>query len=113
MPHTAVLIPGDGIGPEVADATRRILAAADAPISWVERHAGVAALQRGADTVLPAETVSAIREHGVALKGPCTTPIGGGFTSINVALRRKLDLYGAVRPIRSLQGVPTRYDNVI
>jgi isocitrate dehydrogenase (NAD+) len=112
MSHTVVLIPGDGIGPEVADAVVRILASAKADIKWIEHHAGVAALDRGASDVLPADTVNAILEHGVALKGPCTTPIGGGFSSINVALRKKLNLYGAVRPVRSLQGVQTRYEDV-
>ena len=112
MKHTIVIIPGDGIGPEVSEAMRRILAAANAEIQWIERYAGLAALDRGAKDVLPAETVEAILEHGVAIKGPCTTPIGGGFSSINVALRKKLNLYGAVRPVRSLKGVPTRYENV-
>lgn len=112
MTHTCVMIPGDGIGPEVCDAARRVLAAADAPVTWVERHAGVAALERGADTVLPKDTMDAIIEHSVALKGPCTTPIGGGFSSINVALRKKLNLYAAVRPVRSLDGVPTRFSGV-
>lgn len=112
MLHTVVQIPGDGIGPEVSEATRRILAASGADLHWIERYAGVAALERGADTVLPADTVNAILEHGVALKGPCTTPIGGGFSSINVALRKKLNLYGAVRPVRSIAGVPTRFENV-
>jgi len=107
-----VLIPGDGIGPEVTDAVVRILDAAGARIEWVERQAGQAALDRGADRVLPDDTVSAVLQHGVALKGPCTTPIGGGFSSVNVALRKRLDLYGAVRPIRSLKGVPTRYEDV-
>ena len=110
--HTVVLIPGDGIGPEVADATRRVLEAADAPVQFVERHAGLAALDRGADTVLPQDTIEAVKEHGVALKGPCTTPIGKGFSSVNVALRKKLNLYAAVRPIRSLPGVKTRYEDV-
>ncbi|HRP61698.1 MAG TPA: isocitrate/isopropylmalate dehydrogenase family protein [Phycisphaerales bacterium] len=112
MLHTVVQIPGDGIGPEVSEATRRIIAASGADIHWIERYAGVAALERGADTVLPADTMNAILEHGVALKGPCTTPIGGGFSSINVALRKKLNLYGAVRPVRSIAGVPTRFENV-
>jgi isocitrate dehydrogenase (NAD+) len=112
MTHNVVLIPGDGIGPEVAESVRHILHDAGADIHWIERHAGVAALDRGADTVLPVDTVSAIMEHKVALKGPATTPIGGGFSSINVALRKKLNLYGAVRPIRSLEGVKTRYDAV-
>jgi isocitrate dehydrogenase (NAD+) len=112
MQHTVVLIPGDGIGPEVCEAARHIIDAAGADIRWIERHAGIAALERGMDNVLPTDTVNAIIEHGVALKGPCTTPVGGGFSSINVALRKTLDLYAAVRPIRSLAGVPTRFENV-
>ncbi len=112
MTHEVVLIPGDGIGPEVAEATKQILHAADADIHWIERYAGMAALDRGGDTVLPADTMNAIVEHKIAIKGPVTTPIGGGFSSINVALRKKLNLYGAVRPIRSLDGVPTKFDNV-
>ena len=112
MSHSVVLIPGDGIGPEVTEAVTRILSAAGADIDWVQHQAGVAALEGGEDSVLPDSTVNAIIEHGVALKGPCTTPIGDGFSSINVALRKKLNLYGAVRPIRSLEGVATRYENV-
>jgi isocitrate dehydrogenase (NAD+) len=110
--HTVVLIPGDGIGPEVSEAVRKILDAAKAPVSFVVRHAGEAALERGGDEVLPADTVAAIREHHIALKGPCTTPVGRGFSSVNVALRKKLNLYAAVRPFRSLPGVPTRYEDV-
>lgn len=109
--HKVVLIAGDGIGPEVADAVKQILSAADAPISWVERKAGIAAIDEGKD-VLPDETLDAIREHGVALKGPCTTPVGGGFTSVNVKLRKTLDLYAAVRPVRNLPGVASRYADV-
>jgi isocitrate dehydrogenase (NAD+) len=109
--HEAVLIPGDGIGPEVTAAVRRILGAAGAPIEWVECRAGLAALEGGQD-VLPRETLDAISRLEVALKGPCTTPIGEGFVSINVRLRKELDLYAAVRPVRSLDGVPTRYRDV-
>ena len=109
--HQVVLIPGDGIGPEVAAATQEILSAAGAPVAWVERKAGIAAIDEGKD-VLPDETLDAIREHGVALKGPCTTPVGGGFTSVNVKLRKTLDLYAAVRPVRNLAGVASRYDDV-
>ncbi len=109
--HQVVLIPGDGIGPEVTAAVCRIFAAAQAPIQWIERQAGVAALQTG-NNVLPAETMEAIERYGVALKGPCTTPVGEGFTSVNVALRKRLNLYAAVRPVRSLEGVPTRFENV-
>lgn len=110
--HTIVMIPGDGIGPEVMTAARHVLEAAKAPVTFVERHAGMAALERGESEVLPASTLEAIREHHVALKGPCTTPVGGGFSSINVALRRKLNLYAAVRPVRSVPGVRTRFENV-
>ncbi len=110
--HTVVLIPGDGIGPEVADATCRVLEAAQAPVRFVEHHAGQAALDRGAGEVLPESTLAAIREHHVALKGPCSTPIGVGFRSVNVGMRKALNLFAAVRPVRSLDGVRTRYDDV-
>ncbi|MGB9339040.1 MAG: isocitrate/isopropylmalate family dehydrogenase, partial [Polyangiales bacterium] len=109
--HKIVLIPGDGIGPEVAAATTRVLAAAKAPLEWVEHHAGVAALETLGE-VLPEQTLDAVREHGLALKGPCTTPVGKGFTSVNVQLRKRLDLYAAVRPVRNLPGVETRYQDV-
>ncbi|TNF59062.1 MAG: isocitrate/isopropylmalate dehydrogenase family protein [Deltaproteobacteria bacterium] len=109
--HPIVLIPGDGIGPEVAAATTRVLEAAGAPVEWVEHHAGVAALESLGE-VLPERTLDAVRERGIALKGPCTTPVGEGFTSVNVQLRKRLDLYAAVRPVRNLPGVPTRYENV-
>ncbi|MBM4361738.1 MAG: isocitrate/isopropylmalate dehydrogenase family protein [Deltaproteobacteria bacterium] len=112
MPHTVVLIPGDGIGPEVAAATRTVLEASGAPLTFEEHQAGASALERGASELLPAETLEAIRHHHVALKGPCTTPIGKGFRSVNVALRKTLNLYAAVRPVRSLPGVKTRYSDV-
>lgn len=109
--HRVVLIPGDGIGPEVTDAVKKIFTAANAPITWEEHQAGVAALAQGSD-VLPQETLDAILHHHIALKGPCTTPVGKGFSSINVQLRKKLNLYAAVRPVRSLPGLDTRYQNV-
>ena len=109
--HPVVLIPGDGIGPEIADAVRRIFSAAKAPVTWLEHHAGITALEKHGE-VLPEATLEAIRTHRIALKGPCTTPVGGGFRSVNVSLRKGLDLYAAVRPIRSLEGVPTRFENV-
>jgi len=112
MMHTVVLIPGDGIGPEVSSAVRTVLEAASAPVRFVEHHAGEAALLHGHKDLLPEETLDAIRHHHVALKGPCTTPIGKGFRSINVALRKTLNLYAAVRPVRTLPGVRTRYENV-
>jgi isocitrate dehydrogenase (NAD+) len=109
--HQAVLIAGDGIGPEVTDAVCRVLSAAKAPVDWEPHHAGLAALEKGQE-VLPQATIDAIRTAGVALKGPCSTPIGEGFTSVNVQLRKALDLYAAVRPVRSLGGVRTRYEDV-
>lgn len=109
--HQIVLIPGDGIGPEVTAAVKRILAAAQAPISWIEHPAGLAALALN-KPVLPEETLEAIEHFRIALKGPCTTPVGQGFASINVTLRKKFNLYAAVRPVRSLPGVKTRYENV-
>ncbi len=109
--HPVVLIPGDGIGYEVTAAVRKILLAAAAPLEWIECKAGLAALEDGSD-VLPAATLEAVSRHRVALKGPCTTPVGKGFTSVNVQLRKRLNLYAAVRSVRSLEGVPTRFSNV-
>ena len=110
--HTIVLIPGDGIGPEVSSATRRVLEAAGLLVEWVELPAGQAALDQGHDNVLPQRTLAAIQAHKVALKGPVTTPVGKGFKSVNVQLRKSLNLYAAVRPVRSLEGVKTRYSGV-
>lgn len=111
QPCSIVVIPGDGIGPEVTTATQRILAAAGANIEWIPHQAGLAALADG-DDVMPASTLDAITHYGLALKGPCTTPVGKGFSSVNVQLRKKLNLYAAVRPVRSLPGVRTRFENV-
>lgn len=106
-----VLIPGDGIGPEIAEAAKNVIAASGAKIEWVIRRAGVSAVEKYRE-VLPEITLDSIREHKVALKGPCTTPIGEGFSSVNVELRKKLDLYAAVRPVRSIEGVSTRFSDV-
>ncbi len=106
-----VLIPGDGIGPEITDATKEVIKASGAKIEWIQRNAGAsAAIEHG--EVLPESTIEAIKEHKVALKGPCITPIGEGFSSVNVQLRKQLDLYAAVRPVRSLEGVKTRFSDV-
>jgi isocitrate dehydrogenase (NAD+) len=110
--HTIVLIPGDGIGPEVTSATRRVLEVAGLDVQWVELPAGVTAVEHGYEDVLPQETLAAIRTHKVALKGPVTTPVGKGFRSVNVQLRQALDLYAAVRPVRNLPGVTTRFQDV-
>ena len=106
-----VLIPGDGIGPEITEATKNVVAASGAEVEWIVRSAGVSALDKYGE-VLPEETLDAIREHKIALKGPCTTPIGEGFPSVNVELRKKLELYAAVRPVRNLEGVRTRFTDV-
>jgi isocitrate dehydrogenase (NAD+) len=111
MTHRVTLIPGDGIGPEVAEAVRLVLDAADVGIEWTERHAGTAALDEDGE-LLPEATLDSIRSSRVALKGPITTPVGGGFRSVNVALRQGLDLFGAVRPARALPGVPIRHPRV-
>jgi isocitrate dehydrogenase (NAD+) len=110
--HTIVLIPGDGIGPEVTAATQRVIEAAGLSVEWVPLPAGATALEQGFDNVLPERTLAAIKAHRTALKGPVTTPVGKGFTSVNVQLRKKLNLYAAVRPVRSLPGIKTRYENV-
>ncbi|MCH2135653.1 MAG: isocitrate/isopropylmalate dehydrogenase family protein [Phycisphaerales bacterium] len=111
MEHTVVLIPGDGIGPEVAQAAVLVVEASGAQVNWLPRQAGLAAIEAGESQVLPEATLEAIRTHQVALKGPCTTPVGEGFTSVNVALRKHLGLFGAVRPVRTMPGVTTRYSD--
>ena len=111
MPHLVTLVPGDGIGPEVSEATRRVLDATDVGIEWVVEEAGSTVLEREG-TTLPDRVLEQIRRSRVALKGPITTPVGSGFRSVNVALRHELDLFAAVRPSRSLPGVPTRYADV-
>ncbi|HEX6069146.1 MAG TPA: isocitrate/isopropylmalate family dehydrogenase [Longimicrobiaceae bacterium] len=98
---TVTLIPGDGIGPAITDAVVRVLAEAGAPLEWDRQIAGVAALE-ARNTPLPEETLESIRRNRVALKGPLTTPVGVGFRSINVALRKEFDLYANVRPARTI-----------
>jgi isocitrate dehydrogenase (NAD+) len=106
-----VLIPGDGIGPEVTAATCAVVAAAGARVRWIEALAGIPAAERYNEPLPPA-TLDLIREFRVALKGPCTTPLGKGFRSINVRLRQDLDLYASVRPVNTLPGVKVPYDKV-
>jgi isocitrate dehydrogenase (NAD+) len=105
------LIPGDGIGPEVTASAREVVRAAGADISWVEASAGLTAAEKLGDP-LPKATLELIRRYRVALKGPCTTPVGKGFRSINVALRQGLDLYASVRPVHTLPGVNVPYRDV-
>jgi isocitrate dehydrogenase (NAD+) len=109
--HLVTLIPGDGIGPEVSDVARRVLDATGADIEWSVEEAGAGVIERDG-TPLPDRVLDAVRSSRVALKGPITTPVGTGFRSVNVALRHELDLFAAVRPSRSLPGVPTRHDGV-
>ena len=111
MAHTITLIPGDGIGPEVTQAVLRIFAAAGLQIEWERHDAGVIAYKRHGQT-LPADLLESIKRNKVALKGPVTTPIGEGFTSVNVGLRKALDLYANLRPVRNLPGVVSRFENV-
>jgi isocitrate dehydrogenase (NAD+) len=109
--HVVTLIPGDGIGPEVSEATRRVMDATGVGLEWVVEEAGAAALAREG-TPLPDRILDSIRRTRVALKGPIATPVGTGFRSVNVALRHELDLFAAVRPSRSLPGVRTRHPDV-
>ena len=111
MSHHVVLIPGDGIGPEVTAATVRAVDALGLGIRWVPVEAGAGAVERHG-TPLPPNVAEAVRLHRVALKGPITTPVGKGFTSVNVALRKELDLYVSLRPVQSLDGVDTPYKGV-
>jgi len=108
MKHTITLIPGDGIGPEVTAAVVRIIEAAGVEVQWETYYAGAQALEKFGDT-LPKELLDSIKRNKVALKGPITTPVGKGFTSVNVGLRKALDLYANVRPVRALPNVPCRY----
>jgi isocitrate dehydrogenase (NAD+) len=111
MKHVITLIPGDGIGPEVAEAVVRIVKVAGLEIDWERHDAGVVAFERTGET-LPAALLDSIRRNRVALKGPVTTPIGQGFTSVNVGLRKALELYANLRPVRNLPGVQSRYEGV-
>jgi len=111
MTHRVTLIPGDGIGPELAEATRRVLDATGVGFEWEYQEAGEAMIAEHG-TPLPEAVLESIRRNKVALKGPITTPVGGGFRSVNVTLRQALGLYANVRPARSIKGLKTRYDDV-
>jgi isocitrate dehydrogenase (NAD+) len=111
MAHRVTLIPGDGIGPELAEATRRVLDATGIAFEWEVVDAGEAVIAEYG-TPLPDHVLDSIRRNRVALKGPITTPVGGGFRSVNVTLRQVLGLYANLRPARSIKGLETRYDDV-
>ncbi len=112
MTHKVILIPGDGTGPELTEATRRVLEATGVDFDWEVREAGADVMDKHGGNPLPDDVLDAIRETGVALKGPITTPVGGGFRSVNVALRKRLDLFAQVRPCKTYPGVRTRFDDV-
>src|ERR687891_2766742 len=112
MAHRVTFIPGDGTGPEIAEATRRVLEASGAELEWEVQQAGADVMDEYGGNPLPDHVLESIKRNGVALKGPITTPIGTGFRSVNVALRKTLDLFGQVRPCKSYAGVRSRYENV-
>ncbi len=111
MPYRVTLIPGDGTGPELVTATRRVLEATGVQFSWDVQEAGADVIERYG-TPLPDAVLDSIRTNGVALKGPITTPIGAGFRSVNVAIRKVLDLYANLRPARAMKGIPLCHDKV-
>src|SRR5215831_2618232 len=111
MKHRITLIPGDGIGPEVSAAVVRIIEAAGVEIEW-ERYIVGGPAQDLAGSSLPDEVIESVRRNRVALKGPVATPVGSGFESVNVRLRKILDLYANLRPVRNLPGVPSRFGDV-
>ena len=112
MAHRVTFIPGDGTGPEIAEATRRVIEASGVDIDWDVQHAGADVMDEYGGNPLPDHVLASIEQNGVALKGPITTPVGTGFRSVNVALRKTLDLYAQVRPCKSYPGVRSRYDDV-
>jgi isocitrate dehydrogenase (NAD+) len=111
MPHAVTLIPGDGTGPEITEATRRVLEATGVEFEWDVQPAGLDVLEKKG-TVLPDEVIDSIKRTKVGLKGPITTPVGKGFRSANVALRKRLDLYANLRPAKSYTGLRSRYENI-
>ena len=108
MPHSVTFIPGDGTGPELAEATRRVLEATGVEFDWDFQDAGIDVYEEEGNP-LPDRTLDSIRERGIAIKGPTTTPVGSGHRSINVALRKEFDLYACIRPCKAYEGVRTRF----
>ena len=109
--HRVTLIPGDGIGPSIADVAVQVIEATGVKIEWEKMDAGLPAIDKYKDP-LPEPTLESVRRNRVALKGPITTPVGSGFRSVNVALRKEFDLYANIRPARSFEGIPSRYSNI-
>jgi isocitrate dehydrogenase (NAD+) len=111
MAYNITLIPGDGVGPEVTEATKRVLEATGVRFNWELGEVGSYAMEKYG-TPLPASVIESIKKNKVALKGPVTTPVGSGFRSVNVALRKELELFVCLRPCKTYKGVPSRYDNI-
>src|SRR5947209_13858709 len=111
MAYAITLIPGDGTGPEITEATRRVLEATGVQFAWDIHQAGLEMLEKHG-TVLPDEVIESIKRTKVALKGPITTPVGKGVRSANVTLRKRLDLYANLRPAKTYQGLRSRYENI-
>ncbi len=111
MAYNITLIPGDGVGPEVTEATRRVLEATGIKFNWEMGEVGSYAMEKYG-TPLPASVIESVKKNKVALKGPVTTPVGSGFRSVNVALRKELELYVCLRPCKTYPGVPSRYQNI-
>jgi isocitrate dehydrogenase (NAD+) len=109
--HKITLIPGDGIGPEISEATKRVIDATGVAIEWDIQNAGVDVYEKEGSP-LPDRVIESIKRNGIAIKGPVTTPVGTGFRSVNVTLRQTLDLYACVRPCKSYKGTRTKYDNI-
>lgn len=109
--YKVTLVPGDGIGPEVSSSVQQIIDAAGVEIEWEEVNAGAGVMEE-CGTPLPEEVLDSIRKNKVALKGPITTPVGSGFRSVNVAIRKKLDLYTNLRPVKTFKGSPTKFNNI-
>lgn len=109
--HKVTLIPGDGIGPSITESTIKVIEAAGVKIDWQRVEAGLSAIDKFKDP-LPIHVIDSIKETKLALKGPLTTPVGSGFRSVNVALRKEFDLYSNVRPAKSFEGVPARYKDI-
>src|SRR5215467_5310593 len=111
MPYEVTLIPGDGTGPEITEATRRVLEATGVQFSWYVHQAGLEMLEK-TGKVLPDEVIESIKKTKIGLKGPITTPVGKGFRSANVELRKRLDLYANLRPAKSYPGLRSRYEHI-
>ena len=111
MKHIVTLIPGDGTGPEITSATKKVVEATGVEIEWDTVYAGAEVYEKEG-TVLPDNVIGSIKKHRVGLKGPITTPVGTGFRSVNVAMRKMFDLYACVRPCKSYRGVRSRYEKI-